>query len=538
MIELNNVTYHYPNQTTPALRDVSLKISAGSFWLLVGQSGAGKSTLLRCLNGLVPHFYGGALRGRVRVGGRDPVALGPRGMSDLVGFAFQDPESQFVTQRVEDELAFAMENRNFDQTLMRRRIEEVLAQLSIADLRARRVDTLSGGQQQLVAIASVLTLQPSVLALDEPTSQLDPQAAEEVLTILQRLNLDLGLTIVIAEHRLERVAQYADRICYLPARGEPPIIGDPRAVLSQVELAPPLAQLGRRLDWQPLPLTIKEGRPFAERLKARLDDGARTPIRVSAPLDTSVLTVRDVWFSYDGRAALSGVNLQVYSGEIVALMGRNGAGKSTLLKNIVGLLKPQRGKVTVLGMDVHTTDLAAITRRVGFVPQNPGRLLFNDTLEQELRFTCRAHNLPPTRIDDLLAQLGLREQSQAYPRDLSVGERQRAALAAILVAQPQILLLDEPTRGLDCASKEKLRTILAALRQQDVTIILATHDVELVAQCADRVILLGDGEVIVDGATRAVMTDSLVFASQINKLLRDDRFLTVADVLARLGAAA
>jgi len=536
MIELNGVTYHYPNQSVPALRDVSLQIPTGSFWLVVGQSGAGKSTLLRCLNGLVPHFYGGVLRGRVRVGGRDPVALGPRGMSDLVGFVFQDPESQFVTQRVEDELAFAMENRNFDQALMRRRIEEVLDQLSIADLRARRVDTLSGGQQQLVAIASVLTLQPAVLVLDEPTSQLDPQAAEEVLTILQRLNLDLGLTIVISEHRLERVAQYADQICYLPERGAPPIIGEPRAVLSQIELAPPLVQLGRRLQWQPLPLTIKEGRPFAEQLKARLADETRAPTQVSSqPSAAPALTVRDLWFAYNGRAALKGVSLQVQPSETVALMGRNGAGKSTLLKNIVGLLKPQRGKVTLLGMDVQTTDLAEITRRVGFVPQNPGRLLFSDTLEQELRFTCHAHDVPPTHIGELLSQLGLREHSQTYPRDLSAGERQRAALAAILVARPQIVLLDEPTRGLDYTSKEKLRTILAGLRQQGVTILLATHDVELVAQCADRVILLGDGEVIVDGATRAMMTDSLVFASQINKLLRDDRFLTVADVLTRLG---
>jgi ABC-type multidrug transport system, ATPase component len=245
--------------------------------------------------------------------------------------------------------------------------------------------------------------------------------------------------------------------------------------------------------------------------------------------------VRDLWFAYNGRAALKGVSLQVQPSETVALMGRNGAGKSTLLKNIVGLLKPQRGKVTLLGMDVQTTDLAEITRRVGFVPQNPGRLLFSDTLEQELRFTCHAHDVPPTHIGELLSQLGLREHSQTYPRDLSAGERQRAALAAILVARPQIVLLDEPTRGLDYTSKEKLRTILAGLRQQGVTILLATHDVELVAQCADRVILLGDGEVIVDGATRAMMTDSLVFASQINKLLRDDRFLTVADVLTRLG---
>ncbi len=538
MIELQSVTYHYPNQTLPALRDVSLHIPSGSLVLLAGPSGAGKSTLLRCFNGLVPHFYGGTFQGRVRVGERDPIALGPRGMSDLVGFVFQDPESQFVTRQVEDELAFAMENCNFDQALMRRRIEEVLDQLSIAPLRKRRVDTLSGGQQQLVAIASALTLQPNVLVLDEPTSQLDPQAAEEVLTILQRLNLDLGLTIILSEHRLERVAQYADQICYLPARGEPPIIGEPRAVLRQVALVPPLVELGRHLGWQPLPLTIKQARPFAEALQARLQNVPRAPTLAQRAHDAPVLDVRAIEFSYNHHAALQGISFQAYAGEIIALMGRNGAGKSTLLKNIVGLLKPQRGKITVLGKDVHATSLAEITRYVGFVPQNPSRLLFNDTLEQELQFTCRAHHLPPERIGETLERFGLSAQRHTYPRDLSVGERQRAALATILLARPPVLLLDEPTRGLDYASKEQLQTMLTTLRQDGATILLATHDVELVARCADRVILLGEGEVIVEGTTRAVMTDSLVFSSQINKLLRDDRFLTVADVFAHLGATA
>jgi energy-coupling factor transport system ATP-binding protein len=548
MIEITGVNYNYPDQTTPALADVMLQTPAGGFLLLVGPSGAGKSTLLRCLNGLVPHFYGGVLRGRVRVGDRDPVALGPRDMSDLVGFVFQDPEAQFVTQLVEDELAFAMENRNFDQALMRRRVEEVLDQLSIAHLRGRRVDTLSGGQRQLVAIGSVLTLQPSVLVLDEPTSQLDPQAAEEVLTILQKLNLDLGLTIVISEHRLERVAQYADQICYLPGRGRPPVVGEPREVLAQVDLVPPLVQLGRDLGWQPLPLTIKDGRPFAQRLKPRLEGvspaGLPSAQIESAPVGRNgagkngpapALAVQDLWFRYNGSDVLKGVSLDVRPGEMVALMGRNGAGKSTLLKNMVGLLKPNRGRVNALGMDVPTVGLNDVARRVGYVPQNPGRLLFNDTLEKELLFTRRSHGLPAADVDALLERLGLGGMSQAYPRDLSTGERQRAALASILAADPEVLLLDEPTRGLDYASKERLMAILADLRRRGVTVVMATHDVELVAQCAGRVVILGDGQIVVDGPARSVMTGSLVFASQINKLLRDDRFLTVADVLAGLG---
>ncbi|MFQ5613196.1 MAG: ABC transporter ATP-binding protein [Anaerolineae bacterium] len=535
MIELSNVTYVYPGQAQPVLRDVSLRIAAGEFLLVVGASGAGKSTLLRCLNGLVPHFHGGSIYGRVRVDGRDPVAVGPRGMSDRVGFVFQDPEAQFVTERVEDELAFALENHNLPQTTMRKRIEEVLDQLSIAHLRRRRIETLSGGERQRVAIGSVLTLQPSLLVLDEPTSQLDPQAAEEVLTTLQKLNEDLGLTIVISEHRLERVAQYADRVCHVPGGGEPPLAGPSRQVLAKTKLAPPLVQLGRALGWQPLPLTIKEGRPFAAELKPRLarpePPGPDSPAPARA---APAIAARNVWHRYNGAEALKGVSLEVGRGEFVALMGRNGSGKSTLLKSLVGLLQPHRGQIRVLDRDTAQTPLTEITRQVGFVPQNPGRLLFKDTLAEELAFTRRAHRLPVDDPAPLLERLGLGGLAGAYPRDLSAGERQRAALAAILAAEPQLLLLDEPTRGLDYRNKEQLTRILKDLCRRGVTVVMATHDVELVAHSADRVVILGDGQIVVDGPVREVMTESLVFASQINKLLRDDRFLTVEDVQRRL----
>lgn len=545
MIEFSHLSYWYPNQPEPVLRDVSLQIERGHFLLLIGASGSGKSTLLRCLNGLIPHFYGGRLRGRIRVEGRDPVALGPREMSDVVGFVTQNPEAHFVTRGVEDELAFALENHNFPEPFMRRRIEEVLEQLGLADLRERAVETLSGGEKQLVAIASVMTLQPQVLVLDEPTSQLDPQAAEQVLTLLQRLNVDLGLTIVLSEHRLERVVQYADQICYLPGRGQSPRIGPPRAILNEIEFAPPLVELGRALKWEPLPLTLKEARPFAEKLKSRLVNTCEAKPSLSSsdtlPSDKPpresppVVRVQDVWFGYDERPVLKGLSFSIQAGEWVALMGRNGVGKSTLLKLLVGLLKPARGAIHVLGMSVASTPLFEITRHVGLVPQNPGHLLFNETLEQELAFTRRAHALPPVPIEPVLARLGLAEHARAYPRDLSVGEQQRAALGAILIAEPKLLLLDEPTRGLDYMSKQRLLQILNALRAEGMTIVMATHDVELVAQSASRVLVLGNGTIIADGDTRTVMTDSLVFASQVNRLLRDARFLTVPQVLAQLG---
>jgi energy-coupling factor transporter ATP-binding protein EcfA2 len=550
MIELHDVTYSYPEAARPVLQNLSLTVQEGEFLLVVGPSGSGKSTLLRCLNGLAPHFYGGRLTGRVRVCGQDPVAAAPRQMSRYVGFVFQDPETQFVVDAVEDELVFALENHAVPQVTMRKRVEEVLDQLAIAHLRHRRVGSLSGGEKQRVAIAAVLTLQPRLLVLDEPTSQLDPQAAEEVLDALLRLNHDLGLTIVLSEHRLERVTQYADRILYLPGDGQPPLLGEPRHVLAQIDFTPPLVTLGKALGWQPLPLTLKEARPHAQKLQP-LNQPSSLPIyqlpttnyqstdyqptnlpTTTLPTSPSI-QIRDLWHAYNGHQALKGVNLDIAPGELVALMGRNGAGKTTLLKHIVGLLKPKQGRVTVMGLDTRQADQQAIVAHVGYVPQNPAALLFADTVRQELDFTRRSRGMALGGYEPLLETLGLAADADRYPRDLSVGERQRTALAAVLVAEPAIILLDEPTRGLDYRQKAALTAFLQREKARGRTVLLATHDVELVAACADRVILLGDGQVVVDGSTREVMTDSLVFASQVNKLFRDARFLTVEDVLER-----
>ncbi len=552
MITFQNVTYRYPQPAgsrpvAPALNNLSLQIDEGELVLVVGSSGAGKSTFLRCLNGLIPHFYGGQLSGRVRIAGRDPVDLGPQGMAHTVGMVFQDPETQFVADQVEDELVFGMEAQALPPALMRKRVEEVLDQLTIAHLRGRRINTLSGGEKQRVAIAAVLTMNPELLVLDEPTSQLDPQSAEEVLVAIRRLNEDLGLTVVVAEHRLERVVQFVDRVLYLPGEGQP-LLDEPRAVMAAIALNPPLAALGKAKGWQPLPLTVKQARRFLPRdlrslaversvaaENATLADRPPSPaVAGAAPL----VSVEGVSFSYAGREALHNASLTLYPGEVVALMGRNGSGKSTLLKLLAGLSKPARGSVSLAlagqQIDTRSAPLDEIVRVVGYVPQNPGALLFKDTVLEELAFTRAGHKLPPDPAADraLLARLGLAEQAERYPRDLSSGQRQRVALAAILVAEPQVLLLDEPTRGLDYEQKEALTAILLDLRRQGRAVLLATHDVELVARSADRVVLLGEGAVVVDGPIRQVMTGSLVFASQVNKLYRDPRYLVVEDAVA------
>ncbi|MCX7859895.1 MAG: energy-coupling factor transporter ATPase [Chloroflexus sp.] len=530
MIELDHVTYTYPSASAPILRDLSAQIADGEFLLVCGPSGAGKSTLLRLFNGLVPHFYGGRLGGRVHVWGRDTLAHQPRDLADLVGFVVQDPESQFVVERVEDEIVFAMENLGVPPAVMRRRVEEVLDQLAIAHLRHRHVATLSGGEQQRVAIAAALAAQPRVLVLDEPTSQLDPHGAEEVLTALQKLNADLGITVVLCEHRLERVVQYADRILYLAPGGRIEL-GAPREVLARIELRPPLQQLGAALGWDPLPLTIKEGRRFVP-----ADLPAPAPV-VTASLDEPPLVrLRGVTVQYGRHEALYRVSLDLPRGALIALMGRNGSGKSTLLKALIGLVRPVEGRIELAGRDIAPIPVEELARQIAYVPQDPRSMLFHDTLREEMAFSLRGRGLRPSPnvIAEALARLGIGHLADHYPRNLSGGEAQRAALAASLVGEPQLILLDEPTRGLDYQAKAGLIAILRRLCNEGRTVVMATHDVELAAACADRVVLLGEGEVVVEGPANELLGNSLIFSSQVAKLFPGRGWLTVAQALAGL----
>ena len=547
MIHFNHLTYTYPDSSHPALADVTLHINEGGFVLVAGPSGAGKSTLLRCLNGLVPHFTGGTLSGRVTVAGHDPVAEGPQVLSRVVGFVFQDPEAQFVVDRVEDEVAFALENRAIPPAEMRVRVEEALGLLGLILLRDRPLETLSGGEKQRVAIAAALALRPRMLVLDEPTSQLDPQSAGEVLGALVRLNRDLGLTVILAEHRLERVLPHADHLVYLSppiggagGAGGRVLSGPPRHVLHQMDLIPPLVTLGKALGWEPLPLTVEEGQVFAEKtVSSSRFQVSRPNLQPEALKPETVLSVEGLSFDYDATPALRGTNLEIAPGELVALMGRNGSGKTTLLKCIVGLLRPQRGEIRLAGESLVGRETADICRSVGYLPQEPDALLFADTVTDELAVTLRNHGLldsPPIAPTDLLDRLGLSDLAASYPRDLSVGQRQRVALGAVTVTRPRLLLLDEPTRGMDYPAKRELVRLLREWQAEGAGVLLVTHDVELVAQAADRVVVFDQGEVIADGPPAEVLTSSSLFAPQVARLFPGTGWLTIEDALMGLNA--
>ncbi|MEU0215419.1 ATP-binding cassette domain-containing protein [Streptomyces sp. NPDC006265] len=547
MIRFEDVSVTYDGAAEPTVRGVDFEVPEGELVLLAGPSGVGKSTVLGAVSGLVPHFTGGTLRGRVTVAGRDTRIHKPRELADVVGTVGQDPLSHFVTDTVEDELAYGMESLGLAPEVMRRRVEETLDLLGLAGLRDRPIATLSGGQQQRVAIGSVLTPHPSVLVLDEPTSALDPAAAEEVLAVLQRLVHDLGTTVLMAEHRLERVIQYADQVVLLPAPGAPPVLGDPAEVMAVSPVFPPVVALGRLAGWSPLPLTVRDARRRAVDLKQQLEYVPQVRGEVRAQPDSARTRERPAQHTPEGAAhiqalsvirariqALHHIDLTIAPGETIALMGRNGAGKSTLLNSLVGLVKPSSGTVRVGEVTPHRTAPKDLVRKVGLVPQEPRDLLYADTVAAECAAADQDARADPGTCRALVTELLPGVTDDIHPRDLSEGQRLALALAVVLTARPPLLLLDEPTRGLDYAAKARLVTVLRALAAEGHAIVLATHDVELAAELAHRVVLLAEGEVIADGPTAGIVVSSPSFAPQVTKILAPQHWLTVTQVRAAL----
>jgi len=535
MIEFHQVTVTYADAAEPVLRNVDLRIGEGELALVVGRTGVGKSTLLGAVNGLVPHFTGGTLAGRVVVAGRDTRTHKPRELADVVGVVGQDPLSGFVTDTVEEELAYSMEQLAVPPELMRKRVEETLDLLGIAELRDRALHELSGGQQQRVAIGAVLTAHPRVLVLDEPTSALDPTAAEEVLAAITRLVHDLGVTVVLAEHRLERVVQYADRVVYLAGDGTV-TDGAPATMLATTAVAPPVVQLGRLAGWDPLPLSVRDARRCAGPLRQRLGTTEVPPARRAAPsADGSLLRARNVVVRYGETTAVRGVSVELSQGQVTALMGRNGSGKSSLLWALQGSGPRQGGVVDVAGSDPQAVSAARARRLVGLVPQTPADLLYLETVDDECAQADReAGGSAETSARQLLDRLAPGIAGDAHPRDLSEGQRLALVLAVQLSATPQVVLLDEPTRGLDYGAKRELAGIIDVLVAEGRTVVIATHDVEFAAVAADRVIVMAEGEIVADGSTADILVSSPSFAPQVTKILSPLGYLTIEQVAGAL----
>jgi energy-coupling factor transport system ATP-binding protein len=539
MIEFQDVSVEYDAGSGPVISGVDFVLDEGELTLVVGPTGSGKSTVLRCINGLVPHYSGGTLRGRVVVDGRDTRTHRPRDLADVVGFVLQDPVSSFVTDTVEEELAYGMEALGVDATAMRRRVEETLDLLGLAEVRSRALRTLSAGQQQRVAIGAVLASGPRILVLDEPTSALDPVAAEEVLASLHRLVHDLGLTVVVAEHRLERVIHHADQVLLVEGgRVSPPL--EPAQAMVSSTIYPPVIGLGRHLGWTPLPLSVRDARRRARDLRTTLPDRTAPPA-VPAADATPVCAVERLVVRRGGQLVLRGVDLTVHAGDVVALMGRNGAGKSTLLTTLVGQLAPVSGGV-LLGNGADALDPARakpseIVARAGLVPQDPTSILYADSVADECAAADRDFRIAPGRTREVLARIAPGIEDDRHPRELSEGQRLSLALSLILASEPRLVLLDEPTRGLDYQAKRRLVELLRDLAASGHGIVLATHDVELAAEVANRVVVLAEGEVVADGPAPTVLAGSPAFAPQVAKILHPLHLLTVDEVVRCIGAA-
>ena len=533
-LHMEDLTYAYPGATGEALSDLSLQLDAGEFAILAGRSASGKSTLLRAACGLVPHFHGGEISGSVSIAGLDAIASGPSELASVVGYVAQDPETQVVSTTVAAEIELPLEMRGDPPTSRARAVEEVALALAIPHLLDRTVDTLSGGELQRVALAAALVTRPKLVLLDEPTSQLDPVAGDELIWLLRRLNEEWGVAILLAEHRLERCLAAADRVIAMDS-GAISFDGDPRDFLAWAQqadtaLETPAARLFSLSGIEPLPVGVRDahqilastdpvdgrGRTPSERLvllgKSALgqpptlhpsklrEEGVR-------PRPAAALTSRDLWVELTrGDAShdvLKGIDLRIDRGERVALMGRNGAGKSTLLRTAAGLVEPVRGKIEAPG-------------GIALLTQNPSDYLVRERAGDEL---------PGGAGAAALRAVGLEHAVDADPRDLSGGERQRLALAIALAGRmegdelPGLVALDEPTRGMDRARKDDLVGLIDGLARRGAGVLVATHDVEFAATFAERVILLGPGRVIADGPVEEILAGGWYFATEVSRVL-------------------
>ncbi len=513
MIKIENFSFRYPGEKRNALDNATLKIHPGEFVLILGDSGSGKTTLLRSLNGLIPHFYSGELHGNIKIDSVNTRFAGTQALSKLVGSVFQDPENQIIMQRVDNELAFPLENRGFERTDIIFRIEEVAALIGIENILSKNTAKLSGGELQKVAIAAALISYPKYLLLDEPTSQLDPNSAEEILSVLERINDELGIGILLVEHRMDRTMHRADKVIILNS-GKIVAAGEPRIIAGEYDLDkmgigyPQITRVAKILKLPYLPLTVKEGKKYITSPKTHHQDR-----KISKKF---IGYAKNLHFSYPSQRVLRGANLELNEGEILGIVGNNGSGKTTMAKILTGLLKPEKGKVIITGKNIHALGEEARGKLVGMVFQNPRVHLFQESIYEDISFGIESTDT----VEKIMKEMGLWEFRDKSAEELSGGERMLAAVAAIAVKKPRILILDEPTRGLSY----RFRKILAEFLKnygENRTVLIISHDMELIARICDRIAMLAMGRIIREAPAIEFMQNALLFTTQLNKVSRN-----------------
>ena len=532
LLTVEDLTFTYPEQASPALHGISFDIAPGSFTALCGATGCGKSTLLRLLKRELAPL--GDVSGRILIGGTAQSELSDREAACRVGFVMQRPEQQLVTDRVWHEMAFGLENMGLPQPVIARRIAEMCAYFGIGVWFERPVSTLSGGQKQLLNLAAVMVMQPEVLILDEPTAQLDPIAASDFIATLRKLNRELGLTILITEHRLEEIVPACDQLLVM-REGRLIVDAPPREAVRQLACEPELlcampaaVRLYHALKADgPCPLDGREGRQFVSRYgngKILSDSNApNTP-----PLAEPALSLKDVYFRYerDLPDVLRGLDLEVHAGEIFCLLGGNGSGKTTALSVAAGLERPYCGTVRVFGKKLQSyRDKSLYRECLTLLPQDVQTVFLCDTVREELADAHYVEGLLPMSLAHLYDR---------HPYDLSGGEQQLVALAKCLAARPRLLLLDEPTKGVDAHARQQLLDVLKALKKQGMTILIVTHDVEFAALCADRCAMLFRGQIVSAGAPTEFFCENSFYTTAVSRMTRGhyERAVTVEQAAA------
>ena len=517
---LEKVSYMYPRSEGMVLSEVNLEIRKGEFFGLIGPTGAGKTTLCCALNGIVPQFYGGRFFGKITISGLDTLDHPISTLAQHVGIVFEDPETQLIATSVENEIAFALENLKFPREIILERIPRVLEAVRLENTNKKHPMELSGGQKQRLAIAAALAVQPDLLVLDEPTSQLDPIGAQEVFSTVRELNKELGMTIVMASHAAEEMAEHADRLGLL-ANGQLTALGTPDEIYANIPMLhenavrpPQVASTfyliqNKAIAIPKIPVRMDEGESLLLSLK-KADCSIHPSDSIPQPVEysgESLLHVKDLRHVYpDGTQALHGVSLDVREGEYVLIIGQNGAGKSTLVKHFLNLLKPTSGEVSVGGVISSKLSVSDLARRIGYVAQNPDNQIFNATVGDEVSFALKAMKHSAEEVEqrtvEALEAMGLLGVRLMHPLALPKGDRARVVIAAILAMQPEIIIFDEPTTGQDYRGANYILEISRKLHEMGKTVIVITHHLYLMPEYAERVIVMGRGTLLLDAPIR------------------------------------